>query len=166
MDASHAQGLVQALHALEGIAMAVAVLLAILVCAVLLGAWAIVRALQAQNAEVAVPTSDLHELQNQVEDALEKGDARRAMELVRPVLDDYPMHLHANWYKAIAEFRAGAIHDATRSFKRVLELAPDWTYSVEPYLELLAEQARTARPRPVQTSGPGLDGPVKEGDDS
>jgi tetratricopeptide (TPR) repeat protein len=165
MDATLAQSLVNALQALEGIGLAVAVLLAILVCAMLLSAWAIVRALQGQQPYAEPPPGDLADLQNRVEDALEKGDFRRAMELVDPVLEDYPMHLHANWYKAIAEFRGGAIHDATRSFKRVLELAPDWTYSVEPYLELLAEQARSARPRPVQ-GGPGRDGPVKEGDDT
>lgn len=150
MDATVLQTILQEIQTTSSIGFAIVALLAALVCAVVFGAWLIARAISAQQHEFETPPSELGLFQNQVEDALEKGDIRRVQELVTTILNDYPMHVHATWYKAIAEFRAGAIHDSTRSFKRVLDLAPDWTYSVEPYLELLAEKARTARPRPVQ----------------
>jgi hypothetical protein len=150
METQALQDLVHAVQDLHALAITLCVALGLLLCAVLYCGIAIVRALHALDPARGAAEHSLSALQATIEDAIERGESRRAIELSNDILAEYPMHVHATWYKAIAQFRAGAIHDASRSFKRVVELAPEWEHSVAPYLDVLADKVSAARPRPVR----------------
>lgn len=95
-------------------------------------------------------TDNAHALRDNIAELLDQGQVKEVIALSEEHLRTYPDDVTVAWYRALAFYRKGALHESQRQFKKVLELAPDWEASVEPYLEQLAIKLRDGAPKLVK----------------
>ena len=113
-------------------------------------AWLIsTRALNA-TLRAAFRSDDTHLLREHMAELLDQGKPDAIIELSSEHLRSHPDDVTVLWYRALAFYRKGSLHEAQRQFKRILDLAPDWEASVEPYLEQLAIKLRDGAPKLVR----------------
>lgn len=128
----------------------VLLVLVIALLAVMLVVWfAQSRALN-QTLGSAFKADENHLFREQIAELLDQGRNDTIIELTEEHLRAHPADVTVVWYRALAFYRKGALHESQRHFKKVLELAPDWEASVEPYLEQLAIKLRDGAPKLVK----------------
>ena len=96
------------------------------------------------------PLAQQHALREHVAELLDQGKTDAIIELTSEHLRTHPDDVTMVWYRALAFYRKGSLHESQRQFKKVLELAPDWEASVEPYLEQLVLKLRDGAPKLVK----------------
>ena len=132
------------------LAASVAALVGILIFAI----FKITSSISALQPDAMVDGMETESLQMRIEEALAKGHGDEALRLSEQMLLDRPNHIQANWYAAVALYRLGRVHEATRRFDNVVEIAPEWEPTVEAYLERLRSKASASRPSLVKPSEP------------
>lgn len=129
-------------------------LVGVLMLALIFGAIKIAAALRGLQPDDLLDGMDAEKLQMHAEEALAKNREEEALELSESMLATRPSHVQANWYAGVALYRLGRIHEATRRFEKLVEIAPEWEPTVEAYLERLRMQASEARPSLVRPGEP------------
>jgi hypothetical protein len=124
--------------------------LAILVLVVMFAVWfAVTRSLN-NTIRSAFNSDGNHALREHIAELLDQGKTDAIIELTGEHLRTHPDDVTMIWYRALGFYRKGALHESQRQFKKVLELAPDWEASVEPYLEQLVLKLRDGAPKLVK----------------
>jgi hypothetical protein len=125
-------------------------ILAILVLVVMFAVWfAVTRSLN-NTIGSAFSSDSNYALREHVAELLDQGKTDAIIELTSEHLRTHPDDVTMVWYRALAFYRKGSLHESQRQFKKVLELAPDWEASVEPYLEQLVLKLRDGAPKLVK----------------
>jgi hypothetical protein len=125
-------------------------ILAILVLVVMFAVWfAVTRSLN-NTIGSAFNSDGNYALREHVAELLDQGKTDAIIELTSEHLRTHPDDVTMVWYRALAFYRKGSLHESQRQFKKVLELAPDWEASVEPYLEQLVLKLRDGAPKLVK----------------
>jgi len=128
----------------------VLLVLAILLLVVMFAVWFVTSRSLNNAIGAAFKTDGSHALREHIAELLDQGKTDAILELSAEHLRTHPDDVTVVWYRALAFYRKGSLHDSQRQFKKVLELAPDWEASVEPYLEQLAIKLRDGAPKLVK----------------
>lgn len=124
--------------------------LVVLLLILMFAVWFSVTRTLARTIGSAFKGDDNYMLREHIAELLDEGKTERIIELTSEHLRTHPDDVTVVWYRALAFYRKGSLHESQRHFKRVLDLAPDWEASVEPYLEQLAIKLRDGAPKLVK----------------
>ena len=128
----------------------VLIALALLLLIVMFVAWFMATRSLDKTLRSAFRSDENHALREQIAELLDQGQPDAIIELSSEHLRTHPDDVTVLWYRALAFYRKGSLHEAQRQFKKILDLAPDWEASVEPYLEQLAIKLRDGAPKLVK----------------
>ncbi|MDH3713863.1 MAG: hypothetical protein OET44_08470 [Gammaproteobacteria bacterium] len=125
-------------------------ILAILILVVMFAVWLVATRSLSNTIASAFSNDGNHALREHIAELLDQGKTDAIIELTSEHLRSHPDDVTMVWYRALAFYRKGSLHESQRQFKKVLELAPDWEASVEPYLEQLVLKLRDGAPKLVK----------------
>ena len=125
-------------------------IVAMLMLVIIFTAWLTTTRSLNKTLRSAFKSDDHFAFREHIAELLDQGETDAIIELSNEHLRTHPDDVTVLWYRALAFYRKGALHEAQRQFKKVLELAPDWEASVEPYLEQLAIKLRDGAPKLVK----------------
>ena len=94
---------------------------------------------------------------NEGQDAHEKGDLPLAIDLYDKALAIIPSFPEAELQKGNAQLSLGLTADAEKSFRKAVELRPDWTLALSSLGSLLASQSRYPEALPIVRKAIELD---------
>jgi protein O-GlcNAc transferase len=86
---------------------------------------------------------------NEGQDAHEKGDVRAAIELYKKALVVLPEFAEAELQKGNAQLSLNQTEEAERSFRRAVELRPEWTLALSSLGSALVTEQKYQEARPV-----------------
>jgi cytochrome c-type biogenesis protein CcmH/NrfG len=90
------------------------------------------------------------QFQQRMEDLLTKGSALDAMFAATEMVAIRPRDPTVFWYLGQANFQLREYVKAKKAFSTVIEIAPNWTANVEPWLERVNDAIRDAGPKMVK----------------
>lgn len=94
---------------------------------------------------------------NQAQDLHEKGDLAGALKLYDRSLEILPEFPEAAYQRGSAQLALGKVADAESSFRRAVELRPDWSLAFSGLGAVLVQQEKFTEAEPVLTKALALD---------
>jgi cytochrome c-type biogenesis protein CcmH/NrfG len=88
--------------------------------------------------------------QQRMEDLLTRGSAKDALFTATEAIANRPRDPYVYWYVGQANFQLKEWVKAKKAFSTVVEIAPSWNATVEPWLDRVNEEIRNAAPKAVQ----------------
>jgi tetratricopeptide (TPR) repeat protein len=153
-ESSYLQSIAGDVDTIQTTVVVLSVFVGALMLALTFGAIKIASALRSLQPDDLLDGMEAEKLQMHAEEALAKNREEEALELSENMLASRPSHVQANWYAGVALYRLGRIHEATRRFEKLVEIAPEWEPTVEAYLERLRMQANESKPSLVKPGEP------------
>jgi cytochrome c-type biogenesis protein CcmH/NrfG len=88
--------------------------------------------------------------QQRMEDLLTKGLATQVVFAATEAITSRPRDPQVHWYLGQANFQLKEYIKAKKAFSTVIEIAPNWTSTVDPWLERIEQEIRDAGPKVVK----------------
>jgi len=88
--------------------------------------------------------------QAEIENLLASGQATAAKFASVEWLARKPHHPQAHWLLAKAHYGLGELVEAKRVFQALVKIAPDWEFSINPWLERIESEIQASGPRVVK----------------
>ncbi len=105
--------------------------------------------LEVKAQEAEEPAAQAVKLFNQGQDAHEKGDLRTAIDLYQKAVNVLPEFPEAELQKGNAQLALGETESAERSYRRAVELRPDWSLALSSLGSSLVFSEKFDEARPV-----------------
>jgi tetratricopeptide (TPR) repeat protein len=102
-------------------------------------------------------TQDAVAIFNEAQDLHERGDLVRAIKLYEKALAVFPEFPEAEYQRGVAELALGKTSDAERSFRRAVELRPDWALAMTSLASVLIEKNDLPNAEDLLTKALGLE---------
>jgi cytochrome c-type biogenesis protein CcmH/NrfG len=144
MDASSVAAVISELKSIRLVLLFVLLLVALLIVLV----FSFIRSL---NRAVTIIDRQSTEkaLHQELEDLLTKGMANDAFFLASENSRKRPRDPHLHWYLGQANFQLKKFVEAKQAFRAVIEIAPNWEATIEPWLAKIEAEIANAGPKVV-----------------
>lgn len=90
------------------------------------------------------------QFQERMEDLLTRGMATDALFAATEAIAGRPRDPYVYWYLGQANFQLKEYVKAKKAFSTVIEIAPNWAITVQPWLERVDEELRNLGPKVVK----------------
>ena len=111
----------------------------------------------APNAQEEVAPPDPVAIFNEAQNLHEKGDLAGAINLYDKAIKLEPAFPEAEYQRAVAQLALGNSGEAERSFRRAIELRPDWTLAITGLGSLLVEKGQFGEAEKLLSKVSGLE---------
>lgn len=88
--------------------------------------------------------------QTELEDLISRGLSREAKFSAQEWVAKEPKQPYAHWYLAKAHHQIGELVEAKAAFQATMDVAPNWTEAVTPWLRRIEEEIKNRGPKLVE----------------
>ncbi|MDO8292320.1 MAG: tetratricopeptide repeat protein [Gallionella sp.] len=100
--------------------------------------------------ELVKQQNDTNATQAELENLLASGQAIAAKFAAIEWLARQPNQAQGHWLLAKAHYQLGELVEAKKVFQALVKIAPDWEFSVNPWLERIESEIQASGPRVVK----------------